>query len=139
MLQQLLVVYKVSPTIRADVDTVPVLVLGVLSDHISLVSLEATADNPALKLGSKFTPMDGLLVHIELFVGDKVHVTSSAPVAGLFRRKVSFFHMNLSVFEREEGQVTAQTLDLAAHHQGGRCPAGARLYVPGKTGQVIPG
>ena len=120
-------------------DTVPVLGLGVLSNHISLVSLESTADNPALKLGSKFTPMDCLLVHIELFVGDKVHVTSSAPVACLFRREVSFSHMNLSVFEREEGQVTAQTLDLAAHHQGGRCPAGARLYVPGETGQVIPG
>ena len=72
--------------------------LGVLSYHISLVCLKATVDNPALELGPHLTSMDGLLVHIELFVGDKVHVTPGAPVAGLFRREVSFSHVNLSVF-----------------------------------------
>ena len=86
VLKQLLVVSKVSSTVRADVDRVTMLCLGVLCDQIPLVSFKATVHNPALKLGSHLTTMNELFVHIELLVGDKVHVTLGAPITGLLRR-----------------------------------------------------
>ena len=125
VLKQLLVVSKVSSTVRADVDRVTMLCLGVLSYQISLVSFKATAYNPALKFGPHLTTMNGLFVHIKLLVGDKVHVALGAPITGLFRRQMSFSDMNFSVFERKELKITADTLVLAAQHQGGDSPAGA--------------
>lgn len=99
VLKQLLVVSKVSSTVRADMDRVTMLCLGVLSYQVSLVSLKATACYPALKFGPHLTSMNGLFVHIELLVGDKVHVALGAPITGLFRWQMSFSDMNFSVFE----------------------------------------
>ena len=104
---------------------VSVLCLGVFSYHISLVSLKAAAHNSALKLCSHITSMNGLFVHIELFVCDKVHVTFGAPITGLFRRQVRFSDMNFSVFKRKELKFTTGTLVLAAKHQWGDGPARA--------------
>ena len=101
------------------------LCLGVLRYQISLVSLKAAAHNPALKLCPQISTVNGLFVHIELFMCDKVHVTFGAPITGLFRRQVRFSDMNFSVFKRKELKVTTDALVLAAKHQGGDGPAGA--------------
>ena len=138
VLQQSLVVCKVPTTVWADVDTALVLGLGVLRYQVPLVRLEDTASDPALELGPDLSPVDCSLVDIELLVGDKVHVALGTPVARLLSRQVSFSDVNISVFEREEGQVAADALDLGAGHQGRLSPAGATLDVPRQVGQVVP-